>query len=217
MESKNNLWKISVSVALIMLVTVQVSHAQTFGEFFNQKKTQKRYLLQQIAALQVYIGYAKKGYDIASSGLQSVRDITNGEFNLHSAFINSLKLVSPAIRKNYKVAEIIEYQIRISNAFASVKYNELLSIPNQSYVSDVQAQVILDCANDLEELLLIITSGKIKMRDEERLSRLDKLYNSMVEKYAFTMDFVGQVSTLIRQSEQQQLWINQLRRNYEIN
>ncbi|ALL08772.1 hypothetical protein AQ505_12875 [Pedobacter sp. PACM 27299] len=200
-----------------MLITVQLSQGQTFGEFFNQKKTQKRYLLEQIAALQVYIGYAKKGYDIASSGLQTVRDITSGEFNLHSGFINSLKLVSPAVRKNYKVIEIIDYQIRISKAFASVKYNDLLSLPNQSYVGDVQSQVILDCGNDLEELLLIITSGKIKMRDEERLKRLDKLYDSMIDKYAFTMDFIGQVNTLIRQSEQQQLWINQLRRNYEIN
>ncbi|MBB5645771.1 hypothetical protein [Pedobacter cryoconitis] len=217
MELKNNLWKISVSVALIMLITVQLSQGQTFGEFFNQKKTQKRYLLEQIAALQVYIGYAKKGYDIASSGLQTVRDITSGEFNLHSGFINSLKLVSPAVRKNYKVIEIIDYQIRISKAFASVKYNDLLSLPNQSYVGDVQSQVILDCGNDLEELLLIITSGKIKMRDEERLKRLDKLYDSMIDKYAFTMDFIGQVNTLLRQSEQQQLWINQLRRNYEIN
>lgn len=217
MELKNNLWKISVSAALIMLITVQLSQGQTFGEFFNQKKTQKRYLLEQIAALQVYIGYAKKGYDIASSGLQTVRDITSGEFNLHSGFINSLKLVSPAIRKNYKVVEIIDYQIRISKAFASIKYNDLLSLPNQSYVGDVQSQVILDCGNDLEELLLIITSGKIKMRDEERLKRLDKLYDSMIDKYSFTMDFIGQVNTLIRQSEQQQLWINQLRRNYEIN
>lgn len=217
MELKNNPWKISVSVALIMLITVQLSQGQTFGEFFNQKKTQKKYLLEQIAALQVYIGYAKKGYDIASSGLQTVRDITSGEFNLHSGFINSLKLVSPAVRKNYKVIEIIDYQIRISKAFASVKYNDLLSLPNQSYVEDVQSQVILDCGNDLEELLLIITSGKIKMRDEERLKRLDKLYDSMIDKYAFTMDFIGQVNTLIRQSEQQQLWINQLRRNYEIN
>lgn len=217
MELKNNLWKISVSVALIMLITVQLSQGQTFGEFFNQKKTQKRYLLEQIAALQVYIGYAKKGYDIASSGLQTVRDITSGEFNLHLGFINSLKLVSPAVRKNYKVIEIIDYQIRISKAFASVKYNDLLSLPNQSYVGDVQSQVILDCGNDLEELLLIITSGKIKMRDEERLKRLDKLYDSMIDKYAFTMNFIGQVNTLIRQSEQQQLWINQLRRNYEIN
>jgi len=217
MESKNNIWKISVSICLVMLMTVQLSQGQTFGEFFNQKKTQKRYLLEQIAALQVYIGYAKKGYDIASSGLQTVRDITGGEFSLHSAFIGSLKMVSPAVRKNYKVAEIIEYQIRISKAFALVKYNDLLSLPNQSYISDVQAQVILDCGNDLEELLLIITSGKIKMRDEERLTRLDKLYDSMTEKYAFTMDFVGQVSTLIRQAQQQQLWINQLRRNYEIN
>jgi hypothetical protein len=35
--------------------------------------------------LQGYIGFAKKGYDIATNGIHTVRDIKNGEFGLHSA------------------------------------------------------------------------------------------------------------------------------------
>ena len=41
------------------------TRAQTFAEWFRQSATQKKYLLQQIAALQVYIGYVQKGYSIA--------------------------------------------------------------------------------------------------------------------------------------------------------
>lgn len=217
MESKNNIRKIAVVICLLLAFTAQLSQAQTFAEFFKQKKTQKKYLLQQIAALQVYIGYAKKGYDIANSGLRTIKDITNGEFGLHSAFINSLKAVSPVVRNNIKVAEIIECQIRISKAFGSVHYNDLLSIDNQLYVQNVQANVMDECESDLEELLLVITSGRLEMNDKERLRRLDSIYESMTNKYAFTIDFIGQVIMLIRQAEKQQEFIHQLRKYYEIN
>ena len=39
--------------------------AQTVAEWFRQKATQRKYLLQQIAALHVYSGYLSKGYSIA--------------------------------------------------------------------------------------------------------------------------------------------------------
>lgn len=215
--ASNNLTKIIVLSCLLSALTFQISQAQNFAEFFKQKKTQKKYLLQQIAALQVYIGYAKKGYEIVDGGLQSIKDITGGEFSLHSAFITSLKAVSPVIRKHVKVAEIIEYQIRIGKAFGTVKYSPHLSISNQLYVLSVHEKVINECGKDLEELLLVITSGKVEMNDEERMRRLESIYESMVDKYAFTMDFIGQVMVMINRAEKEEQFINQLRKNYEIN
>ncbi|MBB2148948.1 hypothetical protein [Pedobacter gandavensis] len=217
MESKNNIRKIAVLVCLLLAFISQLSQAQTFAEFFKQKKTQKKYLLQQIAALQVYIEYAKKGYDIASSGLRTIKDISNGEFGLHSAFITSLKAINPVVRNNVKVAEIIESQIRISKVFGSVQYSDLLSLNNQLYVQNVQENVIAECGNDLEELLLVITSGKLEMSDQQRLIRIDRIYQSMSDKYAFTMDFMGQVMMLTRQAEKEQEFIYQIRKYYEIN
>lgn len=215
--ASNNLTRILVLSCLLSVLTVRVSQAQTFAEFFKQKKTQKKYLLQQIAALQVYIGYAKKGYNIANNGLQTIKDITGGEFNLHSAFISSLKTVSPVIRKHVKVAEILEYQIRIGKAFRTVKYSPYLSVANQLYVIGVHEKVIQECGKDLEELLLVITSGKVEMTDEERMRRLESIYESMTEKYAFTMDFIGQVTIMINHAEKEEQFINQIRKNYEIN
>lgn len=215
MESKNNISKTAVLVYLLLAFTCQLSQAQTFGEFFNQKKTQKKYLLQQIAALQVYIGYAKKGYDIASTGLQSIKDITNGEFGLHTAYITSLKAVSPVIRNNIKVAEIIETQLNITKAFGSVKSSKALTLSNQLYILDVREKVMDECAKDLDELLLVITSGKLEMSEKERIRRLDRIYSSITDKYGFAIDFVGQVMTLINQREKEQDFINRLRKSYE--
>ncbi|MGY4539448.1 hypothetical protein ACVW0P_003882 [Mucilaginibacter sp. UYNi724] len=202
---------------LLCAFSFQPARAQTFAEWFSQKKKQKEYLLKQIAGLQVYIGFAKKGYDIATSGIHTVRDIKNGEFGLHSAFFSSLKAVSPFIRNNSKVAEIIEMQISISKSFGGIKSNELLSDGDWRYIATVREKVMDECLTDLEELLLAITSGKVEMTDDERIERLDQVYAGMKDKSAFTQSFTGEVSLFIGQKESEERSINQKRRFYEIN
>ncbi|NII83129.1 hypothetical protein [Pedobacter sp. SG908] len=188
--------------------------AQTFGEFFNQKKTQKKYLLEQIAALQLYLDYARKGYRLVDGGLQAIKNITNGEFSLHGAFISSLKTVSPSVRKNVKVAEILAYQISITRWFGEFKGNVLLSPDDQLYILGVKAGVLADCSRDLESLLLVVTSGRLEMGEAERIRRIDLLYESMPDKAAFTADFIGKVEGLVRNRERDHLDILDLRRAY---
>ncbi len=201
---------------LLCAFSFQPSQAQTFAEFFSQKKKQKEYLLKQIAGLQLYIGYAKKGYDIATSGINTVRDIKNNEFGLHSAFFSSLKAVSPAIKNNSKVAEIIVLQLAIYKSFNGVRSNSFLSDADGKYIGTVREKVLNDCGKDLEELLLVITSGKVEMTDDERIKRMDQVYRSMQDKSAFTQSFTGDVSLFIGQKESEQQSINQQRRLYEI-
>lgn len=201
-------------VVLLLSVFPLSSSAQTWSEWFKQKKTQKKYLLQQIAALEVYAGYLKKGYKIVDGGLSTIRDITHGEFNLHNAFISSLKQVSPAIRKDARIAEIIALQVSIMKAFASIKGNTFLSAENLGYVALVADGLIAACYDDLEELLLVITAGKLEMKDDERLSRLDKVYESMLDKSAFTQDFIGNTMQLIRQRQSEVLQLEDMNRMF---
>ncbi|WP_246001525.1 DUF932 domain-containing protein [Mucilaginibacter gracilis] len=136
--------------------------AQTFQEWWNQKATQKKYLLQQIAALQVYIGYLEKGYQVVNSGLNTVKDIMNGEFHLHDAYISSLKQVNPVVRNDKRVDEILAMQEYISEAFAKISNNGSLSVDQNSYVASVKAQVLTECSSDIDELVLVITAGKVE-------------------------------------------------------
>jgi hypothetical protein len=192
--------------------------AQTFGEFFNQKKTQKRYLLQQIAAFQVYIGYAKKGYDLVGSGLHAIKDLSNGEFSLHHTFISSLSRVSPVIRGNAKLAEIIAYQLEILQSFRKLDTFEvdgLVSAANSAYVSTVRAKVLSDCAGDLQELILVVAPGLVEMDDQQRLLRLDKLYLSMQDKAAFAQGFCTEVSVLAGSRKLEERNMDFLKRAYE--
>lgn len=51
--------------------------AQNIEEITQQKATQRKYLLEQIAAYRLYAGYLKKGYEIAQQGLSLVHTIQN--------------------------------------------------------------------------------------------------------------------------------------------
>ncbi|MGM9475260.1 hypothetical protein ACS5PU_02475 [Pedobacter sp. GSP4] len=205
-----------IGALLLTAATVPHCQAQTWNEIFKQKKTQIRYLGQQIAALQVYISYAKKGYELAGSGLQVVRDIKNGEFNLHNAFISGLKQVSPVTRNDVRVAGIIALQVAILKSFNSVKGNGLLSADQLIYVGEVADGVISDCYHDLEELLPVITSGKLEMKDDERLTRLNSIYGRMLDKSAFTQSFCSEANLLNRLKQTDGLTLERLRRYYEI-
>lgn len=201
---------------LLIAAAAPRCQAQTFSEWFRQKKTQQKYLMQQIAALQVYIGYAKKGYEIAGSGLQTIRDITGGEFSLHEGFITGLKKVSPAVRGDLRLAEIVTLQVSIMKSFTMLKKAELSSPGYWAYVAQVADQVVSECYRDLEELLLVVTSGKLDMKDNERLERIGEIYGRMLDKSAFTSDFCGNVSLLILQPKKEQYSVDRFRRYYEI-
>ena len=179
---------------LLILVSMAGSlKAQTLAEWFQQKKTQKKYLLQQIAALQIYIGYAQKGYQIAKEGLTTIGGLTRGEFNFHADYFNSLKVVNPEIKHYAKVAEIIGLQIKIvenyNSTYRKLKSTNAFSNDELSYIHSVFANLLDDCEKTLDELIAVITDGKLEMKDDERIARIDKLYLDMQDKFNFCNSF----------------------------
>ena len=178
---------------LLLFLCTNYCSAQTWSEWFRQKKTQKKYLLQQIAALQTYVGYVEKGYSIAEKGLNTIRDIKHGDFNLHNIFFNSLTSVNSKVKKYSKVAVIIASQISISkqvrNTIKQCINSKQLTAAELNYLQQVFSNLLDDCAKNLNELLGLITDGEQKMKDDERIIRIDKLYDEMHDKQVFVQSF----------------------------
>lgn len=205
-------WLFTICILWLFNYGVQ---AQTADELFNQKKTQLRYLAEQIAALRVYAGYVKDGYEIVSDGVQSVKSLKNGEFNLHDTFFKSLKAVNPSIRNSGKAADIISLQLTINKRLNAIKGLQYLPVSQQNYIGRVKSQVLNECNNDLEELLMVITSGQLEMKDNERMKRLDKIYAAMSDKLTFTQSFINQLNIMVYQKKNEEQSINQIRNLYE--
>lgn len=202
-------------ILLLAIAGMLISHpsnAQTFGEWFNQKATQKKYLLQQIAALQVYIGYAKKGYKIVNSGINTIRNIKNGDFNLHRDFFNQLKNVNPAIRKYAKVADIIAYQIKIIKqakaTLQQIRETKQFTESELDYCKQVFGNLLDECLKTIDELIMVTTSGNLKMKDDERLKRIDGLYADVQDKYSFACSIGDDMGLLAVQRLGEQMEIN---------
>jgi len=193
-----------------------VTRAQTWNEIFKQKETQKQYLIQQIAAMKLYAGYLTKGYDIANKGINSIKNISKGEFELHQSFFTSLKMVNPAIAADSKIAQVIAWQMSISKGFHTLNSKTELSPSDKSYIRQVRSKIMNECQQDIEELLLVITSGKLEMKDDERINRLDKVYENMKDKFQFTQSFSNQVKTLSLQKEQEEKNNNASKKLYGI-
>ncbi|WP_316787850.1 hypothetical protein [Pedobacter frigoris] len=196
-----------VILTLIFALSLSSGQAQTWGEWFNQKKTQKQYLLQQIAALKVYTGYLQKGYEIAKDGLGLIGDLKDGELNLHSNFFNSLKKVSPRVAGYTRVADIMALQLSIvkqakENGRALFK-QDLFNPEEIRYITQVFDRVTSASLQSLEELVDVLTSGKLEMKDDERISRIDLIYKQMLDHYAFCTDFSNQTLGLYQQKAQE--------------
>lgn len=192
--------KKTLLMLLLFLSAAGSVQAQTFSEWFRQKKTQKKYLLQQIAALQVYIEYAQKGYKIAKEGLTTIGGFTKGEFNLHSDYFNSLKMVNPEIKQYAKVADIIAMQLKIvqdyNRSYGQISRSNAFNADELDYIRRVFSRLLDDCEETLDELIAVTTNGKLEMKDDERMARIDKLYLDMQDKYTFAQSFSNDAKTL---------------------
>ncbi|MGF7231958.1 hypothetical protein [Arachidicoccus sp.] len=114
-----------LSLALCVGCTTKLS-AQTFAEFFKQKQTQKKYLLQQVAALEAYTQLAKKGYAIVGSGLRLIGAIKSGKCSLDKEYFDGLNSAEDMAKLTDKPAACQRLQVAIKQIYTNAQ-NALLS------------------------------------------------------------------------------------------
>ncbi len=190
-------------IILILLLVSTGSKAQTWEEFSKQRETQKKYLLQQLAGLKFYVSLLKEGYSTVNKGLKTIKGITKGELDLHTTFFESLKSVNPLVGRNKNVADILALQLSISKHF-NLGSKLHLSRTETQYFESVRSKVLEECLSEIDELLIVISANKLEMKDDERMKRIDKLYESMKDKYQFTQSFVNQTNLLNLQRLQEE-------------
>jgi hypothetical protein len=161
---------------------------------------QRKVLLQQIAALQVYIGYAQQGYAIAKNGLHTISGFKRGELNLHTDYFSSLKHVNSKIKNYQRISEIVSLQTNIIKSYnftyEQIQQDDLFYGNEKEYIKRVFDRVIDNCKIIVDVLNTVITDNQLEMSDEERMNRIDVLYQDMVGNYSFCEKFGNQIRLL---------------------
>lgn len=192
-------------------------NAQTFAEWFKQSSTQKKYLLQQIAALQVFSGYLKQGYQIAHNGLGSISGSLNSENQLHASYYTRMSNASPAVKNNEQVQDILLWQKDILTNLKNIDQINGLTVIEKNYLTSVRLAVLKDCDQQIDALQVVITDGKSQMSDADRLVLIGKIHAAMLDNYHFAAGFTAQAKAYANQRMQEQRDAQTAKQVYGIN
>lgn len=198
-------WNRTVATAALLVITIVVPvRAQTFNEWFKQKKTQKAYLIQQIAALKVYLEYLKDGYDIVKKGMNIVGDIKEGNFSSHKEYFGSLSKVNRLVSSSPLASRIVYLQtitVRLINQLRTRLDESELTEAEQKYLEKVCSNILVITKDNTEQLELLLTDGKLEMKDDERIDRLNELDRNVLSCFTFTKKLCNDTNLLILQRE----------------
>ena len=198
---------------LLILLTL-VIHSTCFSQ--SQEAKQLLLNVEKLAQLKLMLSHMKTGYQILEKGYTSIKNISQGNFNLHRDFLDGLLQVSPAVKQYSKVADIIRVQLKLVKeskaALAEFRGSKQFTIAEIEYLGNVYANLLKECLKTLDELAMVVTAGKLRMSDDERLQAIDKIYDELMEQYTFLNEFNNGTAILSLQREKEKMDIDLMRK-----
>jgi len=186
--------KIAAILFLIYLGTSTKSFAQT------QEAEQLLLNVEKLSQLKQILQDMKKGYTIISTGYNGIKNISQGNFNLHKTFLDGLLTVSPNVRNYRKVAEIIHYQMLIVKdykyAYNRFKLDKNFSPEEIEYLYQVYTNLFNQSLKNLDALTTIVKANQLRMSDEERLQGIDAIFTDIQDKFLFLKHFNNSTTLL---------------------
>lgn len=148
---------------------------------------------QKLAGLKSILKQMYTGYEVLDKGYNAVKDVSQGNFNLHEAFLDGLMVVSPTVRKYPRIQDIINDQLELMSeykmALTTFKQDSHFSPDEISYIITVYNNLITQSLNNLSELTTVMADNKLRMSDHERIAAIDRMYFTGHDQLAFLRQF----------------------------
>jgi hypothetical protein len=153
---------------------------------------------EKLASLKSNLQQMYHGFDVLSQGYGMVKDVSKGNFSLHETFLNGLLVVSPAVRKYPRAADIITNQATLLKEYKAASRTFLqethFSPQVSAYITEVYDQLSQASLKNLDDLALVMTDSKLRMSDAERLAAIDQLYGESQSQLSFLRRFNDQAT-----------------------
>ena len=178
--------RVIICIAMVLCTNIK--------SFSQAEETQQLILnVEKLAQLKEILTGLYNSYEVLHSGYTAIKNISEGNFSLHQQFLDKLQQVSPLVRKYKKVGDIVRYQITILKEY-KLAYNRFKSDRNFGaselrYLSAVYRNLFDQSLKNIDALLTVLTASKLRMSDDERLERIDKLFDDMQDKLSFLRHF----------------------------
>ena len=152
--------------------------------------------IEKLTQMKSILADMKAGYQIYQQGYGTISSLSKGNFDLHNVYLTGLLAISPAVQKYGRIAEILIMQSDLVS-----EYKRKLSLFRQSktfssgeinYMSSVYAKLASETLEDAESLTHILTAGKLRMSDAERIKSIDRIYGTSADRLQFLRTFNNQ-------------------------
>ena len=190
---------------------------------FSQTQAIQQLLLdiEKLTQLKNILTELKSGYEIVSDGYTTIKNISEGNFNLHDIFLNSLLEVSPAVKSYIRVKDIIDAQLSIvkeyKNAFKQFKGSGEFSEDEINYLEKVYANLFNHSLENLQTMIMVITAGKLRMSDDERIRSIDAVWKEVSQQLTFLRHFNNQARILCLQRVKEKNDLSTMSQLYDVN
>ncbi len=139
--------------------------------------------IEKLAQLKSMYQSMVNGYNSLAKGYGNVINISKGNFDLHKNYLDGLLEVNAPV-KRYGVVEVIATTQDLMQRENAAGYRKCVSsrVFSAAELMERQAQgfkLLNETVKRLSELLLIVTPGKLRMNDEERIAAIDRIDDSM--------------------------------------
>ena len=149
--------------------------------------------IEKLSQLKSILSDLYKGYEILKTGYTTIKDISEGNFNLHKAFLDGLLAVSPVVQEYERVADIIDLQARIVKEYKSAmnryRQNVHFNPDELEYIGNIYSNLVDKSVKNLENLISVLTAGELRMNDAQRLKSIDGIYADTKNQFLFLRHF----------------------------
>jgi DNA repair ATPase RecN len=177
--------------------------------------------IEKLAQFKQILSDMKKGYQILSGGYNTIKNISEGNFSLHKAFLDGLMEVSPTVRNYRRISDIVNGQVTLikeyRKAYDRFRRDNNFNPDELAYLGRVYNNLFKESLRNLDELITVVTAGKARMSDDERLQAIDRIYANMQDKLIFLRYFNNNTTILAVQRAKERNDARAIRKIYGLN
>ena len=209
--------KLITIISLLFLAMMPASRAAAQADELAQLLLN----IEKLAQFKQILSDMKKGYEILKGGYNTIKNISEGNFSLHKAVLDGLMEVSPTVRNYRRVADIVNYQVVLikeyRKAYDRFRRDNNFNPDELAYLGRVYNNLFKESLRNLDELVTVITAGKTRMSDDERLQAIDRIYADMQDKLMFLRNFNNNTTILAVQRAKERNDAQTIRKIYGLN
>lgn len=154
--------------------------------------------VQKLTQLKTILNDMYKDYEIIDKGYTDIKNIAEGNYNLHKAFLDGLLLVSPAVRDYPRITDILNTEYSIVSEYEAAN-NRFRADPHFtsseiSYLNDTYNALMQRSGKSIDELTMTITNDQLRLSDAQRLQAIDRVYVEITGQLSFLRRFNNNIS-----------------------